>query len=379
MRRIGLAACIAMTVTGCSAVLSSDGPTAASINGAESQVPKPQFVVVKIDEKVTNVTGQYRPDAFSSLFKVGDSQNTPQINLAKGDKLQISIYEAGADGLFSSAEAKSTEINAEVGANGQVFVPYVGPLLAAGRSPDALRASIENSLEDKAIQPQVQVAVAQSLANSVTVLGDVAEPGRKQVPVAGTRVLDAIAEAGGAESKPYETRIVLRRGGQVGSADMEDLIDDPAENILVRPGDVLFVGDATRTFTVLGAAKAPKEYKFEARRVTLAEGLGKAGGLNEAIADSRNVFLFRFEPAVIAKTLNERAVTAPDGTMVPVVYRLNFADPKSMFLAQLFDLRDEDVIYVADSPIQDVVQFLQAIAPAVQLVTSAAAIANAFQ
>lgn len=377
MRLIGLAVGFAMTVAGCS-VLPSDGPPVNAIVGAESKVPKPPFVFVKIDEKVTNITGQYRPDGFSSLFKLGSATRKPTINLAAGDKIQINIYEAGADGLFSSAEAKATQIEAEVGPNGQVFVPYVGPLLAEGRSPDALRASIENSLQDKAIQPQVQVAVAESLANSVTVLGDVAEPGRQAVPIAGTRVLDAIASAGGAESKPYETKVVLRRGSESASADMEDLIDDPAENILVEPGDVVFVGDATRSFTVFGAAKAPAEYPFEARRVTLAEGLAKAGGLNETIADARNVFLFRFEPAVIAKALNERAVTAPDGTMVPVIYRLNFADPKSFFLAQLFELRDEDMIYVGDAGIADVKQLLEAIAPAVQLVVAGAAIANAF-
>lgn len=362
MRWIGLAGLIAMTVAGCAA-LPADGPPNPAVSNSEGQVPKPPYVLVKIDEKVTNITGQYRPDGFSSMFKIGSATRRPQINLAPGDKLNINIFEAGADGLFSSAEAKATQITAEVGANGQVFVPYVGPLLAEGRSPEALRGSIENALADKAIQPQVQVSVAESISNSVTVLGDVKAPGRKRVPVGGTRVLDAVAEAGGTESKPYETKIVLRRGRETASADMEDLIDDPAENVLVEPGDVIFVGDATRSFTVFGAAKAPAEYKFEARRVTLGEGLAKAGGLNGEVADAKSVFVFRFEPAVIAKALNERAVTAPDGTMVPVIYRLNFADPKGLFLAQLFELRDEDMIFIATNGLAELNKFLKLLDP----------------
>lgn len=334
-------------------------------------------MVIKIDEKVTNVTGQYRPDSFSSLFKVSGEQ--PQLNLAAGDKISINIFEAGADGLFSSADAKATQIQAQVGQNGQVFVPYVGPLLAAGRSPDDLRASIENALMDKAIQPQVQVAVADSAANTVTVVGDVATPGRIPIDIGGTRVLDAIALAGGSEAKPYETRVVLRRGTNVASADLEDLIDDPGQNVPVRPGDVLFIGDETRSFTVFGAANAPAEYKFEDRRVTLAEGLARAGGLNPELADPKQVFVFRFEPAEIAKTLDERAVTAPDGTKVPVIYRLNFKDPKSFFLTQLFELRDEDMLFIATSQTAKVGQFLELIQPAIQAVGAGAAVVRVVQ
>lgn len=374
MRLKPLAASLAFAVAGCSA-LPADGPPGPAITGAELAEPKPPYVVIKIDEKVTNVTGQYRPDSFSSLFKV--SNRTPALNLEPGDRIAVNIFEAGADGLFSSADSKATQIQAEVGPNGQVFVPYVGPLLAAGRSPDALRASIENALADKAIQPQVQVQVSQSLANTVTVIGDVAQPGRLPIAVAGTRVLDAIAAAGGSNAKPYETRVMLRRGSMVASADLEDLIDDPEQNVPVRPGDVLFVGDEMRSFTVFGAAKAPAEYKFEARRVTLAEGLARAGGLNPELADPKQVFVFRFEPAVIAKALDERAVTAPDGTMVPVIYRLNFRDPKSLFLVQLFELRDEDIIFVATSEAVKIGQFLDLIAPVVQTATAAAAISNA--
>lgn len=367
---------LALAVAGCSA-LPAPGPPAPTINQAEQKDPKPPYVVVKIDEKVTNITGQYRPDSFSSLFKVTD--RVPQVRLANGDKISVNIFEAGADGLFSSATAKATQIQAEVGQNGQIFVPYVGPLLAAGRTPDALRGSIENALADKAIQPQVQVSVSESLANTVTVVGDVAQPGRLPIAVAGTTVLDAIAAAGGSSAKPYETRVVLRRGTEVASADLEDLVDDPAQNVPVRAGDVLFIGDATRSFTVMGAAMAPLEYKFEDRRVTLAEGLARAGGVNPETGDPAQVFVFRFEPAEIAKAVDERAVTAPDGTKVPVIYRLNMKDPKSMFLAQLFELRDEDMIYVAQSVSVPISQFFDLIAPLLQTGTTVVGVASAIQ
>lgn len=375
MRLIGMAAGLAIALAGCAAV-PADGPAPAAINNAEEQTPKPPFVVVVIDEKVVNVTGQYRPDAFTSLFKLPDE--TPSLRLARGDKLTINVYEAGADGLFSSAEAKATQIQAEVGDNGQVFVPYVGPILAEGRTTEALRASIENALVDKAIQPQVQVAVAESIGNSITVVGDVEEPGRQPLPVAGARVLDAIAAAGGSEAAPYELRVVLRRGDRVASADLEDLIDNPEENVPLLPGDVIFVGDETRTFTAFGAVNAPGEYQFEARKVTVAEALARAGGLDDERANPRNVFIFRFEPAFIAKMLNERAVTAPDGTMVPVVYRIDLRNPKSLFFAQLFELRDEDIVYATEAPVSQLVGIFQQVQPLLQFITTSAVVIRTF-
>ncbi|MCF3936327.1 polysaccharide export protein [Acuticoccus sp. M5D2P5] len=352
------------------------GPTSSSIVQAERDDPKPSFIVVKINEHVTNVVGQFRPPSFSSFFKVSDVK--PDIVLEVGDKVTVNIFEAGGDGLFSSTTSKATQIQAQIDATGTIFVPYVGAVQAANRSVDSVRRSIESALEDKAIQPQVQLLVAQSLANSVTVLGDVKNPGIVPVEIAGLRILDLIASAGGAVGTTYQTRVILRRGTTVATADLEDLFDNPKENVAILPGDTILVSDDPKTFTVLGATSQRSEYKFDSRRVTLAEALGRAGGLSDTLADAKGVFLFRFEPDGIAKQLNERADTVPSGTMVPVVYRLDLADPQSLFLAQLFELRDEDMIYVATHPSAQLGKFLQIVGPAVSTATTVATLQNRF-
>jgi polysaccharide export outer membrane protein len=374
MRLKWLALVIAGALAGCGG-LPASGPSAQRIAAGEAGLASP-YVVVKINEKVANVAGSFSPPSFSSLFKVeGD---VPSIRLAKGDKIAINIFEAGADGLFSSATAKATQIEAVIGQDGRVFVPYVGALQAAGRTVDELRANIERQLEDKAIQPQVQVQVAESLANSVTVLGDVAQPGQVPLALSGVRILDLIAAAGGAASETYQTRVVLRRGNTVASANLEDVFDDPSENVPVRPGDTILVTKNARTFTVFGATEARAEYRFDQRRITLAEGLAKAGGLNDELADARGIFVFRFEPDHIAKALDERAVTAAEGSMVPVIYRLNLKDPNSFFLAKTFNLRDEDMIYVATHPSAELGKFLRIVSPVVSTATTVATLTNRF-
>lgn len=371
------AAAIALTVALVGCGLPSSGPLLSDIDTVDNpNYAKPPYLVIDIDEKVTNITGQYRIPMFSSFFKLPDGR--PAINLAIGDKVAINIFEAGADGLFSSSTAKATQIEAVIDENGQIFVPYVGAVQAAGGTPGSLRATVEAALEDKAIQPQVQVLVAESKANSVTVLGKVASPGTVPITVAGARILDLIAAAGGTSGESFASQVTLRRGKQVATANLEDLFDDPANNVPVRPGDVVLVSDASRTFSVLGATNAAQEFKFDARKVTLAEAIARAGGLNDTLADARGVFLFRFEPDYIAKALDERAVTTAEGSLVPVIYQLNLKQPNSFFLMQLFELRDEDMIYVANHPSAQLAKFLQIISPLINTATTVATLTQRF-
>jgi polysaccharide export outer membrane protein len=342
--------------------LPAAGPSVGTIRADEyAQPPTPDFLVIKVDERVTNITGQYRPLAFSNFLDV--STSLPTILIGKGDRLLINVFEAGADGLFSSEATKATQITVSVDDRGQIFVPYVGTVAVAGRSIDSVRSSIENALVDKAIQPQVQVLVEESLANSASVVGDVSAPGRYPIAVNGTRVLDLVALAGGSKVPTYQTRLTLKRGAKAASATLEDLFDSPQENVLVRPADTLLVSDTPRTFTVFGATGSRTEVPFNSRHINLSEALARVGGLNARIADPRGVFVFRFEEAEIAKQLDERAVTAPQGVLVPVIYRVNLRDPQSFFLTTLFEMRDEDLIYVAQSPIAEFGAFLDILSP----------------
>jgi polysaccharide export outer membrane protein len=47
-----------------------------------------------------------------------------------------------------------------------------------------------------------------------------------------------------------------------------------------------------------------------------------------------------------------------DKRQVPVIYRLDFNKPESFFLSQSFQMRDKDVIYVANHPAAELSKFL---------------------
>jgi len=90
---------------------------------------------------------------------------------------------------------------------------------------------------------------------------------------------------------------------------------------------------------------------FTKSRVTLAEALGNGGGLSDQIADPFGVYVLRYEPVDVAKSL--RTSSLPDyltaGAQVPVVYQINLKSADGLLLAQSFSMRDRDVVFVATS------------------------------
>ena len=116
---------------------------------------------------------------------------------------------------------------------------------------------------------------------------------------------------------------------------------------------MITVSRETRTFTVLGAAGQNAELPFTSAVMTLAQAMGRSGGLLDGRSDAQGVFVFRFEQPQIARGLDPRSPLAESGQMVPVVYRLDLKDPRGYFYAQRFALRSGDVIYISNAPFSE--------------------------
>ena len=172
-----------------------------------------------------------------------------------GDTLAISIFEAGADGLFSTIERKQTDLQVVVDNNGQIGVPYAGNIKVAGFTTRAVRDAINKTLQKRALEPDVIVRIADNQSRTVTVSGAVASSQKVPLGARGLRVLDAIALAGGATQEPYEIYVSLTRGPNREVVLLQTIVDSPRENIFVRPNDVVYLYHGPRTFSALGSVK----------------------------------------------------------------------------------------------------------------------------
>ena len=354
--------CAGFLVAACSS-LPTAGPTASDVKHQEIRDTEVRFDLVDIDDNVVTALLAVPHESFQARFKKYGKPPQPRIGV--GDAVVVSIWEAAGGGLFGpsatehvSAGSRNITIPEQlVGQDGGISIPFAGRVPAAGRLPVEVQREIERRLQEKAIEPQVILTVTRSVTNSVTVAGEVVQGARVPLSLKGDRLLDLIAATGGAKAPVYETFVRLSRDGITATIPMESLVSTPAENIYAYPGDVLTLVRLPQSFTVFGATGLNTQVNFTAERMTLVEALAKAGGLQDMRSDPAGVFLFRFEPPPIVKTLGRPQLgTGPEGSS-PMVYRLDLSDAKSYFLAQRFPIHDKDIIYVANADLNELQKF----------------------
>jgi polysaccharide biosynthesis/export protein len=357
-----LACLIGVALGGCS-TLPTAGPTTGKVVDQSVKDDQIRFDVVDVDDRVVATLLAQPIESFRNRFQQYGKPPGPKIGI--GDTITVTIWEAAAGGLFGSAVttgvspgSRSVTIPDQVVVrDGAISVPFADRISVAGKSPLEVQRIIEQRLAEKAIEPQVLVVITKSVTYAATVSGEVVSGARVPLSVDGDRLLDLIALAGGAKSPVYETFVRLSRDGVTATIPMEQLVSDPSENIFAWPGDVLTLVRVPQTFSVLGATGQNMQVTFGAEKVTLAEALAKAGGLQDLRADPAGVFLFRFEPASIIGALKVPPLPTGPGGSSPVVYRLDLSDANSYFFAQRFPVEDKDIIYVANARLNELQKF----------------------
>jgi polysaccharide export outer membrane protein len=293
--------------------------------------------------------------------------------LGNGDIVDIAIWEAppaalfgavGGDGRLngSTSTARGTALPEQmIGVDGLLTIPFVGKVQAAGRTTSQIAQDINRRLVGMAHQPQTIVRLVRNAASNVTVVGDVSASARVPLTSKGERLLDVIASVGGVKQPVGKITIQITRGTRIASMPLQAVIRDPRQNIRLQSDDVVTALFQPFSFTALGATGRNEEVAFEGTGITLVQALGRVAGIQDQRADVKGVFLFRLEnPAALDPAIAAGAHTTPDGK-IPVIYRINFKDPATFFIAQGFPIRDKDVLYVSNAPLADIQKFVNVI------------------
>jgi polysaccharide export outer membrane protein len=368
---IPLALICSTTLSGC-ALKGGAGPSAGAVVKAEgASLSTADIRIIDVSDDVARRV--YAIGQASQLSEtLGDGMPVGS-TIGKGDVLDISIWEAPPAALFGSAggvsilsssdsTARGTSLPDQmVDSDGRIVIPFIGQVQAAGKTPQQISRDIVSRLHGMAHRPQVIVRVARNATTNVTIVGDVASSARIPLTAKGERVLDILASAGGVKQPVGKTVIQITRGNEVASTPLETIIKDPRQNIRLQPDDVVTALFQPYSFTALGATGANAEIPFEATGFTLAQALGRAGGLQDQRADVRGAFLFRLEdPKALDQSLVAGARTTPDGK-IPVIYRIDMKNPATFFAAQSFPVRNKDVIYVSNAPLADFQKFVNVV------------------
>jgi polysaccharide export outer membrane protein len=346
----------------------ASGPSREQIIDNEDTSADPPIQVVAVTEQVARSLGaSQKQGVFSETL--GNKAPAGYV-IGPGDAVEISIWESPPAVLFNTTSASeqrsgtAAHVNAfpeqMVSTDGTINIPFVGRIPASGKSPQQIEADIVRLLTGKANQPQVLVRVIRNATANVTVVGEVAQNARVPLTARGERLLDALAATGGVKHPVGKVSLQLTRGQQVQTMALDAIIRDPRQNIVLQPGDVITALYQSSSFTVLGATGKNEEINFEAKGITLAQALGRVGGLQEARADARAIFIFRFEDQRALKWQAPPKTTSEG--KVPVIYTINLREPASFFVSQSFPIADKDLLYVATAPAAELQKFLNIVA-----------------
>ena len=370
--RLAMLGLLAIAGGACS-IMPTSGPEIGEIyrGGNPADPERLPYALVRITPQVIDVLANHAP-RIGTVFP--DRRPPREIKFGIGDVVSVTIFEAAAGGLFIPIEAGVRPgnfvnlPNQNVDIRGNISVPYAGAIRAQGRTPSEVQQAIVDALKNRAIEPQAVVALIDQRTSLISVLGDVNTPNRFPANAAGEHVLDAITRAGGPKSPGYDTWVMLERGGRRATAPFGALVYEPSNNIWVHPDDTIYLYREAQTFLAFGAM-APTggsflqtggqgHFEFGAWRISLAEGVGKAGGLDNALAEPAAVFLYRGETRDVAERLGIDCSRFP-GPIIPVIYNVNFRNPEGYFLATKFQMRNKDVLYVSNATSVEITKALQ--------------------
>jgi polysaccharide export outer membrane protein len=355
---VGLSGCITIP-----SFFPTSGPNTSEVLRAEDVQPK--IPIVDLNDTVSRrVQSAQERTAFSEVLP---DESAPIFVVGPGDVLEVSVWEAPPAALFGTtvldplAGAATTRMTSfpeqMVEEDGTLNIPFAGEVPVAGKTLQEIEGEIVSRLTGKANQPQVLVRVTRNVTANATVVGEVVQSKTLPITAKGERLLDALATAGGVRQPVDKITIQITRKGEVLSMPLDAVIRDPKQNILLHPGDVITALHQPLSFTALGAAGRNEEINFEAKGITLAQALGRIGGLQDMRANARGVFIFRFEDPAAVEAGDGPLPMTPEGK-VPVVYRADLKDPRIFLAAQNFPMHDKDVVYVANATAAELQKFL---------------------
>ncbi|WP_260929619.1 polysaccharide biosynthesis/export family protein [Novosphingobium sp. 9] len=368
-RQVAMALCLA-ALAGCVG-FGRSGPTTGAVKaaGQQSYASGDIQIINLSDDAIARMQHYAQSQHFSDIFGKGVPVGTV---IGTGDVLDIGVWEAPPAVLFGSAHVETgmsvsqgaTIPQQVVGEDGTITVPFVGQVAVAGRTPEQVEHTIVSRLAGKAHDPQVVVRIVSNEAQTATILGEVGVSKRVPLTARGERLLDIVASTGGPRQPVGKTTIQIARDGKVARMPLEAIIRDPSQNIIIQPNDVITAMFQPYSFTALGAVAKSSEVPFEGGGLTLAQALGRVGGLVDQQANVHGVFIFRLEdPAALDPAVAQSAKRTREGK-IPVIYRLDMGQARSLFLAQDFTIQDHDVIFVSNAPAVDLQKFINTVSSA---------------
>jgi polysaccharide export outer membrane protein len=345
-------------------------------------------------------TAQARPEALEIRLPPAVSPEPYKIGV--GDVVLLATPTSSSlEELTGLLAAQNSRQGYTVQDDGSIAIPDVGRVAIAGLTLEEAEAALFQSLISAQIDPTFSLEIAEFNSKKVSVGGAVAEPGVFPITLTPLYLEEALAQAGGTTAANLDyTSVRLYRDGTIYQVPLEALYaNNSIQKIPLLPGDSVFVDDAYQ----LDQASAYFEqqiqlaqYRQGARSAALSQLQAEVNLRRSELAEARNNYQAQMEfdavdrdyvyltgevaqqgryplplgrkasladalygkgEGLAIRTADPRHVYVLRGSTDPMefdsltAWKLNTQNAAALVLATRFELRPNDVVFVAEQPV----------------------------
>lgn len=286
----------------------------------------------------------------SNLNQLIRNSSRAEYRISEGDILSIvlvgypDITSAGASGY-------------PVDQQGFVQFPLVGRIKATGMSVPQFTANLQRQLQRYLKFSDPQVKVLDYRGNKFFIDGEVKQPGEFAINDAPVSLYSAISMAGGATPTGDSNNIIFNRRGVSYNLGLQSLrqLGSSANQIYLQDGDSIHVNSQDRNKVyVLGEFGKVEPVPIREQGISLAQVLGESNGLNSNTANASKIY-------VVRDNLNTKTTD---------IYYADMQTITSLALANRFEMRANDIIYVDPTGLTRWNRVLSSILPSTSTVRS---------
>lgn len=220
-----------------------------------------------------------------------------------GDQTAVAVrpdYVLGPNDQILIRAAGAPEINDRpfrINAEGQLDLPIIGKVQAAGQTIQNLENEIMKRLREFVREPQVYISLVQFRSEPVFFVGDFRNPG--VYPLQGSRTLVEMLTAVGGILPSAGRRIRITRREEYGKIPLAQAIEDrekklgyvdislesltrnvnPEEDIVLQPYDIISAEAAEKVYVMGEVARSASLELGQRQSISISQALTEAGGL----------------------------------------------------------------------------------------------------
>ncbi|BBN80368.1 sugar transporter [Pseudoalteromonas sp. A25] len=217
------------------------------------------------------------------------------------DSYQVGVGDSVKINLYGKT---SGEYIVEIDREGRLAIPELTPIHVVGLTFKELKDLIGEKISQEMIGVKAFISMGQLSPMRVMIVGESYKPGSYTVSPLAT-VTHALFVSGGVRENGSLRKIQVKRAGKlITTLDLYDLLlfGDSSKDIVLKPGDVVFIPPATKKIKIKGAVN--REAVFELKESDSKENIEAMFGGFQANANKEKVVVSRYNPDGRRVTLN---------------------------------------------------------------------------